>query len=430
MKYSRIFFRSGTLLALLGILAANLCAAGDAQLNYKRERAEAMLKLVASDVAHHYYDPAMNGLNWKAWEEQASSHIEQATSNGQMLAIIFAFVNKLQDSHTIFIPPSHAARIKFGFEAEPVGKRILVYKLDKGGPAERAGLELGDQILGVNGFGAVRSSFDKMMLYFRVLDPVGELSLEVKRGDAPSRVLHVRADVKMRRVQMDLTKLSTIYEMEREEQDTDEPVAEYDTLKDGVGYVHWRLFSPDAVPLQRSLEKVQKDPAIIVDLRRNPGGALDTLRTLAGYFVQKPVVMAVAKERKKTERFKVKPRHPSFNQPMFILVDGDSASAAEIFASYFQKTHRATVIGDQTSGRVAAARIYPEKLGMEIAVLFGVEVDIGHVLMPGGKDLENRGVTPDKLCLPTPADLRAQDDPCLGVAEHLAEAAIKSSSTH
>jgi C-terminal processing protease CtpA/Prc len=58
-----------------------------------------------------------------------------------------------------------------------------------------------------------------------------------------------------------------------------------------------------------------------------------------------------------------------------------------------------------------------------IGVALGIEIAVSRVLMENGEELENRGVTPDEFCVPTPADLRAEKDPCLERALTLARSA-------
>lgn len=394
-------------------------------MRFDRYRALDILDSVSRVITKHYYDPTeLRKMHWKALKAQEQHKIDRADNNGQMLAIISSFVDRLDDSHTFFIPPSYVDSVKFGFEAEPVGKRILVYKVKKNSPAQRAGLKPGDRIIAVNGFRAVRPTFDNMMLYFKILRPVTRMGLLVDYGSAPPQKITVNAKVIRKSKLNNLTNPNSDYILTQIET-SHKAVAIYKPLKDDIAYVRWRMFADNPRPLEETLKRARKARAIILDLRRNPGGAVDTLETMAGYFVQKRVDMAMVEGRKKSRPIKVTPSHPYFNQPLFILVDSESSSAAEIFARYFQETHRATIIGDQTSGRVAEAQIFPETQGLDVVVIFGVEVDVGHILFSNGEDLEHRGVTPNRLCLPAPADLRAHRDPALNLAIRLAKKAIK-----
>lgn len=128
--------------------------------------------------------------------------------------------------------------------------------------------------------------------------------------------------------------------------------------------------------------------------------------------------------RKKTETLRAKPRKPIIAGPMFILVDSETASSAEIFARHFQLSVRGKVIGDHTSGRVLRAEYFSRKMGADIAVLYGINISVGRGLFPGGEDLEKRGVTPDVTCIPTGEQLKAGQDVCRGVAYGMARTAL------
>lgn len=183
-------------------------------------------------------------------------------------------------------------------------------------------------------------------------------------------------------------------------------------------------FFGDADFFSGLLGKIKESRATIVDLRGNPGGAVDALAHFAGFFEEEPVEMAEMVGRKKSEMIKAKPHKPYLGGPLFILVDSQSSSAAEIFARHFQRTGRAVVVGDRTSGRVTAARYFPMQYGSQSVVLYGVQVAVSRVVFPDGQELEKRGVTPDQPCIPTAEDLTAERDTCLGLALRLAEEKI------
>jgi len=109
----------------------------------------------------------------------------------------------------------------------------------------------------------------------------------------------------------------------------------------------------------------------------------------------------------------------AFEGKLIVLVDSESASAAEILARVMQLEKRATVIGDQTSGSVMESRQYPRALGTDSVVFCGTSITEADVIMSDGKSLEHVGVTPDELLLPTGEDLAAKRDPVLAHAAGL-----------
>jgi len=404
-------------LVVLWCLLMPLHAAADS-LSFERARMKDILNTVSKDIEKNFYDPHMKGVDWKAQVAEARAKIDKATNVGQMITAIFVVADSLKDSHTVFLPPQRAVTYKFGFDAMAVGDRVLVTKLDKGGAAEKAGLQLGDHILTVNGYNATRQDFDLMMLFFRALRPVTSMDAEVERSGQITKV-HIEAKEIMEPLVTDMTKMDTIWQLIREAEN-DEDHYHYRIAKDDIGYVQLPSFMESGDFVSNLLNKVKNSKAIIIDLRSNPGGAIDTLRSFAGHFTNKDTVIADIEGRKGPEPMKVKPVRPLLDAAIFVLVDSRSASSAEIFARYAQLQYGATVIGDVSSGRCEAARLYPEKIGTDTIVPFGVEVTIGQVKFPNGDNLEGRGVKPDVQCLPTVEDIKGKRDTCLGVAEKLA----------
>ena len=99
-----------------------------------------------------------------------------------------------------------------------------------------------------------------------------------------------------------------------------------------------------------------------------------------------------------------------------MLVNSSSAAAAEIFARVVQLEKRGLVIGDQTAGAVGRSQLFPDTPGL----MYHLQVTIARLKMSDGADLEGKGVTPDTLMLPTPADLAEGRDPVLSAAAQLA----------
>ncbi|MBZ5550356.1 MAG: hypothetical protein LAO22_20760, partial [Acidobacteriia bacterium] len=92
---------------------------------------------------------------------------------------------------------------------------------------------------------------------------------------------------------------------------------------------------------------------------------MDTLKAFAGNFESDPVVMGDIKGRKKDEQLVIKPRRPHYDMPMYILIDSETGSAAEMFARHFQLRKKAVIVGDHSSGRVTDSMFYSEKIGTD-----------------------------------------------------------------
>jgi carboxyl-terminal processing protease len=378
-----------------------------------RRRTEEILNQVSKDVHDNFYDPALKGLDWPTLTEQARQRIRNADEAGQMFGAISGLLYQLHDSHTAFIPPQRSVRAEYGFEAKPFGDQILVYQLAKDGPAAKAGLKLGDQIAAVNNLNAVRPTFFEMMRYLTILDPREELNVEVEQ-DGSTRIFKIPATI---------TPISRELLVTDRESFTKHHTFTVNDHEDGVVYVHLPSFAILPVEIERMAKRVKGAKAVVLDLRGNGGGLLETMTELVGKFVQEPYVMATEDSRKKQEPIRIKPGSPQITCPLVVLIDSASASASEMVASTLQTHKRALVIGDKSSGRVEKAQFFWRFISYGDRLPFGTEIATSRVVMEEGRELENRGVTPDELCVPTPADLRSEKDPCLDRALALASVA-------
>ena len=350
-------------LGLVVMLHGNNTQGYEQDIERDRNRGKIMLRLVAEEIEKKFYDEGLRGLDWKDLTSRTLQRIEEADSLGKILTSIHALVNELRDSHTNFISPQRAVRIRFGFAAMPIGDEVRVHSIDEEGPAASAGLEIGGQLIGINGFKVERESFDPMMLFLRILMPIVEMDIALMR-EFQRQDIRIKANVVQRLVVEDLTNINNIYRLIRELELEEEEDFAFEDYGDGIGYVRVSFFAS-----KRSLSSVARDSsdssARIVDLRRNSGGAVDVLEHFSGFVeTDESHIADVVGREKRNEEVKVEPRNPHLSGPLFILVDSQSASASEVFARHFQRTGRAVVIGDQTAGRVSASRVFPKKLGL------------------------------------------------------------------
>ncbi len=396
-----------------------VCSASSYSENVKaeRRRAEQILNLVSKDVQNNFYDETLKGVDWAALTEQARQRIASADELGQMHGAISALVYQLHDSHTVFIPPKRKIKAVYGFKAKPFADNIYVYELEKDGPAAKAGLQLGDQIVGVNNLSAVRGSFFNMMRYLTVLDPRAELDLEVEQNGS-IRTVKVPATIVPQPPQYFFQYIETGH-------DADERKHFYDSKDygEGIRYLHVRTFMMPSTELVGLMKPLRDARAVILDLRGNGGGILSVMLDIMGPFLSEPFEMASQISRKKSEPVRVKPISPHISCPLYVLIDSASASASEMFARSIQIHKRAVVIGDRSSGSVNSAHFFWEPIGSWEAVEFGTEIAVSKIVMENGEELEGRGVTPDELCVPQAADLRSEKDPCLDRALAIARAA-------
>jgi len=390
-------------------------------------------------IKKNFYDSSFKGIDWDKELKETQKKIDTCNSPGEMLAAIYWMVRKMDDSHTNFLPPWQTLQPRFGFQAKPFGDTVRVYKIKEKGPAERAGLLVGDTVLGIEGVVADRDHYSETQFYYRLIQPAAVLVLDIERNGKRQR-LEIPADVHTRLAMEEVQDFSRVFDFIREgETDYAENPFESATVE-GIGYVKIRNFIGSQVlrpkwrtledMAERSLWKAKGSNALIIDVRGNPGGEIEDLQRFAGYLEKSETELFTATGRGKTEKITAKPRQPSFSDvPIAVLVDSESASSSEILARHLQLSGRAVIIGDKTAGKVAGARIFVQHIGTEAAVFYGAQTTVVHAVFPDGKDIEKAGVTPDLMCIPEAADLVAKRDRCRDLALTTLKAKLAAGSS-
>lgn len=157
-------------------------------------------------------------------------------------------------------------------------------------------------------------------------------------------------------------------------------------LGDQILVLKLPAFDFTSIEVGEMIAKARKHQALIVDLRGNSGGSVETLRYLIGGVFDKEVKIADRVGRKESKPEIAKPAREPFTGKIVVLVDNRSASASELFARVMQIEKRGTVISDHTSGSVMESRHFNEQVGADVASYFGVSVTEADLIMTDGKN--------------------------------------------
>lgn len=385
-----------------------------ASVNVNRDMARSMARQLSEVLQKNFYDAQMKSVDLKKVLADAEEKINGTDRMGEMYGAIDEMISKLDDSHTHFVPPEQTRQPKFGFQMKPFGNIVRVFKIKDGSAAEKAGLKLGDAIIAINGIRADRRSYFHTLLYYRIIQPE-EVMLIDRLVDGKAQRLTLQAELPVRFGSVERGDPLHYKDRVREaEISYKENPFEYKTYSD-IGYVRIPTFTSDLA--ESTLAKAKDCRALIVDLRGNLGGNTEVLERFAGYFHKDAAEIFQTMFRQKTEKAMARPRAPSFwDVPLVVLVDSESASASEIFARHIQLTGQGMVIGDKTMGAVSVARYFPQRIGVNPWVNYGIETTIARAIFPDGQDLEKMGVTPDKMCIPSAYAISQKVDPCLDMA--------------
>lgn len=383
----------------------------------EKERVKGMLKNIKSAVKKEYYDPNFHGIDIEARFKTAEEKLDQATSLGQALGVIAQVLLDFNDSHLYFLPPATNLAVEYGWRMQMYDENCYVTRVKPKSDAEAKGLKVGDQILAIEGYRPSRKDLWKMNYYYNIVSKRPGLTLTVlSPGDEQPRQLPIESKIK--RLARVINWQEIIFDYFREE---GKSAIDTNYFKYVGNITIWKMptFSipPENINI---LQGKIKGSSLILDLRGNGGGYVKTLEELAGYIFDKDLQIAELKGRKEMKPSKSKTRgNDAFSGKLIVLVDSNSGSAAEIFARLVQLEKRGIVLGDVSAGAVMQSQGFFTTMGGNDEIAYGASITNADVIMSDGKSLENVGVIPDELIIPTGKDLSAQSDPVLAKAIQL-----------
>lgn len=387
---------------------------------FERERARMMLKIVKADIDKFYYDPAYRGIDLDSVFGAAGEKIDQAASIGQCFAAIARPLLELKDSHTFFLPPSRAARLEYGWRMQMIGDRCFITAVEDGSDAAAKGLKRGDAILAIDGLRPTRDNLWGILYVYRALAPRGTVRLQVQSPGGQAREVEVTAKVEQGKRFMQLTRSADFEDFIHEIQDRDY-LGRHRLQILGEKLLIWKMPQFDLSPseVKNNMRQVEEHEALILDLRGNGGGAVETLGALVGSFLDGDVKVGDVVSREPLKPIVAKAAGDAWQGKLVVLIDSQSGSAAELFARSMQIEKRAAVLGDRSSGSVMMSRLYDHGIGDSTRIFFATSVTVADIIMKDGKSLERTGVAPDAMILPSAEDLAAGRDPVLSRAASL-----------
>jgi len=377
------------------------------------------------EIHDHYYDPSYNGVDWNEVHQRYAPLVGAAKNDQEFYALMSQMTSELHDAHTRFNSPEQWRNFRrqqgvtVGFSVDDVDGKTVVTSVTPGSDAARAAIEPGMVVLRVND------------------TPVAERIAEIQKKRLPSsseratrwfiynRVFAGPADtpVKVALQRAD----GSVFEVNvRRQIYSAAPEVTTHVLPSGNVYIRFDGFQhPITKEFRQALQRFRDAPGLIVDLRRNGGGDLAVLLPIAGYFFGKRTLFA--KDSTRTGKplssyvglFKLPLQlyvgHPGeqiYSGPVVILVDAHSASSSEVFAAGMQDTLRAKIIGSQSCGCVLG-------IAKPRVMKGGGVLEMSEVLWfsPKGRKLEGTGIIPDKVVVPSVADLQRRRDPVLAEAD-------------
>lgn len=314
-------------------------------------------------------DPQATALEL-VYNKVLQEHVEPQDGHRLLDAAIEGMLDGL-DEYSHYVPPDEVARYDetstgryagVGMVMHPDARGAVVCYPFPGGGAERAGLRPGDLIVAVDGTTIVGTSLDKVAEMVRG-EPDTEVRLTVQRDEAPRDVVVRRGDVQKRSVKW----------------------AQWLDAEHGLGYLYVSDFHGGAAgQMQQAIASLQAQRplrGLIVDLRFNPGGSLDECVAMARLFVASGTIVSQRRRGELLEKYEASPDQCKWpDLPLVLLLNGDSASASEVFAGCLQDHQRATIVGERSYGKGCVNTIYSYRD-------FRLKLTTGYYYTPNGRNV-------------------------------------------
>ena len=340
-------------------------------------------------------------LFWETWDNLHKRYVDPTKLDTQKLVYgaISGLVDSVGDPYTVFLPPKlseqFATEIKgsFGGVGIEIGIRnnsLTVIAPIKDSPAYKAGLQAGDTIEKIDGV-----TTDGMLVEEAVSKIRGT------KGTSVTLTIHhaSAAGSKDFRLLRDIIKI---------------PAVQWSIKNGDVAHVQLFVFNENIDgDFKKVANEIRSSTAkkIVLDLRNNPGGLLDSAVDLAGYFLDAGKIVTTQKSGDGSEIvYKAAGDGSLKKYPIILLVNKGSASASEILAGAIKDTRGVTLVGEKTFGKGSVQEVIDEKGGSSL------KVTVARWYTPNGTSIQEHGIDVDIIASMSTDDFSSGKDPQLDKA--------------
>lgn len=313
---------------------------------------------------------------WEAWDTLHENFLEDLDDKDLFYGAVEGMVAATGDPYTAFSDPKSTKQFRETLQGEFSGIGIeigirqglvtVIAPLD-GSPAEAAGIEAGDIIVGVDGEDVEQNT---------TIDEVVR-KIRGQRGEAVTLKIARQGQADLQ----DIVIVRDIITIESIKLNIDNRIAHLEVTS----------FNGDtAEQFAAAAGTIAKSDVsgIVLDVRGNPGGFLQTAVDIASFFLE-PGTPIVSERGKEDKEYKAKGNPILRDIPVVVLVDQGSASASEILAGALQDQRQVKIIGEQSFGKGSVQELIDLKDGSS------VRVTIAKWYTPGGRSINEEGITPD-----------------------------------
>lgn len=300
-----------------------------------------------------------------------SNYYEDVNKEEMLDTAVDAMLNYLGDTYTSYLNSDEREALEERLKGtyEGIGIRILNTTIDSivaDSPAEEAGLQAGDVIVSVNGNDVTDKSGD-------------EISILIKNSD--NNTVNLVINRNGTELSFDLKTASDLIS----------PAINYKMIDNTIGYLQIELFSKTlSIQVEKAISdlKNQGMAKLIIDLRDNTGGYLESAEATANIFLEKGKLIYSLEDKEKTADY-YDESEESTNFPIVILLNSTSASASEILAAALKDSYGAVFVGEKSYGKGKVQQTYQLSDG-SMAKLTSAKW-----LRPNGQCIDGIGLIPD-----------------------------------
>jgi len=314
----------------------------------------------------------------EAWNIIFQDYVDKDRLDASLLSqgAVKGMVEALDDPYTSYLDAETCQLALTGMEGkfEGIGAEVavkdgqlMIIAPIADSPAAKAGIRAGDKILEINGMSTSEISLVEAVLNIR--GPKGTtVRLLILHQDEtePEAIEIVRAEIELSSVDFE--------------------------MKGDIAYIsitHFSQRTNEELPPVLQFITWEAPTGIILDLRSNPGGILQVVIDVAGYFLEEGVVVNVVDNQGKHTPIMVRPNKAVTDLPLVVLVDSYSASGSEVLAGALQDYARATIAGTRTYGKGSVNILRQLKDGS------GLYITTARWLTPNSRLIEGVGIEPD-----------------------------------
>ncbi len=333
-------------------------------------------------------------LYWEVWDNLKSNFVDKSKVTDQALfyGSLKGMAQSAGDPYTVFMDPKEAKEFAddlagtfegIGAEVGMRGDVITVIAPLDGTPAQKAGLRSGDKIYAVDAKSTLGLTVDEVVKKIRGPKNTKVVLTIIRGKDKPRDITITRSIIIVKSVKTELR-------------------------SDGILVIRVSNFNDDTEALFNeavSLALLKNPKGIILDLRNNPGGYLETAVAMASEWVEfGPVVVEQFSDNHKNEY--PASGHPRLKDfPTIVLINGGSASASEILAGALRDYKKATIVGETSFGKGSVQNI------RELTGGASLKVTIAKWLTPAGDFIHEKGIKPNIEVKLSATDLDKNLDP-------------------